>query len=255
MHDTAMTTLRTAGLVMGLALAGCDRSPDVAAADQTASGAATAEADSPPPEDTVGGIGIVADTTFSKSAQAEQATAEDRLMGDEPTSAGLPLDPAPTTAQEILKDVDRRFLAEASDSGARNLALARLGFDKAKEPEVKLFAERLMTHHQRANDALQRLAATQGVDMAGAPPADRLDDVSRLAQTSGNEFDARLLDLLGVKAQMADIALYEKAVGTAGNPAVRKFAQDTLPLLRRHLGAAQELQRAQALAQTANPMP
>ncbi|RZI84853.1 MAG: DUF4142 domain-containing protein [Rubrivivax sp.] len=257
MHHTAMTKARMAALVLGLALAGCDRSPGVAAGDPAASSAVNAAADSPPPDDTVGGTSIVADTTFSNPAQGSQATevatAEDRLLGNEPTSAGLPTDPPPTAAQEILKDGDRRFLAAASERGAHNLALARLGFDKAKEPEVKLFAERLLTDHQRTQEALQRLASTGGVDIAG--PADRLDDVQRLAQASGNEFDARLLELLGIQAQRADIALYEKAVTDAENPAVRAFAQDTLRSLRRHLGAAQELQRAQAMAQTANPMP
>jgi putative membrane protein len=139
--------------------------------------------------------------------------------------------------------------------GAYSLALARVGFDKAKEPEVKLFAERLLTDHQRANETLQRLAAAEGAQAAGDLPADRRDAIHRLAQASGNAFDARFLDLLGIRAQRDEIALYESAIGNVKNRNLREFAQHALPSLRRHLSAAQELQRAQAQAETANPMP
>ena len=260
MRVNTITRRYVASALTALCLAACDRAADPSAAPQNPT-STTSGGMAPDPQDTVGGQGIVADTTFSSGAQSENMASaagnmEGALVTDEPTSAGLPNGEAPHAAHAILKEVDRRFLSAAIDSSTRDLALARLGFNKAKEPEVKLFAQRLMVQQQQVHDRLLRIAASQSADLPSAAlPRDRQAVVNQLAQVPGDEFDTRLLDMLGIEAQRANIMLYERAVQDVNHPAVRDVAQSTLPALRDHLRTAQALQRAQASAQTANPMP
>lgn len=260
MRVKVISLRRFAPALLALGLAACDRAADPPAARQDATGSTTS-AMAPDSQDTVGGQGIVADTTFSSGAPStsDQANAngnlEGALMTDEPTSAGLPNADPPHAAQPLLQEVDRQFLSAAIDSSTYDLTLARLGFNKAKEPEVKLFAQRVMVQQQHTHDRLLQMAASQEADLAGALPPHRQAVVNRLAQTSGHEFDTRLLDALGIKAQTANIALYEKAVQEADHPSVRELAETTLHASRRQLHTAEALQRAQASAQTANPMP
>lgn len=255
MRPTAMTTGSLAVFALAAALAGCDRRTEVSGASSAASENQTTE-NGPPLRDAMIGDGrIVADTTFASSSPAGPS-AEDRLLGVEPTSAGLPVaSDRAGAAQQILSEADRRFLSAAVDHSAYDLALARLVFDRAPEPEVKLFADRLAAHHQSVHDTLLRLAAHGGLALGEPLSAPRRAEIDRLTHAPARDLDARLLDTLGIASQQADIELYERALDTVDNARLRDFIQGTLPSLHQNLAAAEQLRRARVGASTTHRTP
>src|SRR5215472_17312449 len=127
-------------------------------------------------------------------------------------------DPSPVSASGVA---DQAFLKEAADGGLGEVELGQLAVEKASNPEVKQFAQRMMTDHGKANVELARLASKKGVDLPSEPGQKNKATKEQLSKLSGEEFKA------------------ESANGTDSD--VKQFASETLPTLQDHLKQAEKV--------------
>lgn len=241
LHRTPMICL-TIALSTGWSLAACDRQAEVATGAGGASGGSPVAEGAPV---AVGASGLITDTTFA-SATAPQVPPEQRLQED-PPAAGLPDDReslALTPSAHLLREADRAFLAAASTSTAYELALARMAFNRAREPEVKLFAAALIDHHSRAARQLREIADARGLALATTPTEPQQQVIAELGTASGDEFDNRFLQLASGAHQLSDSVSLEQAAKTAADTALRDFARNSLPAVQEHRRRANELQAA-----------
>lgn len=242
-------------------LIGCDSRDNITPPMSSASDAAVNETMAG--DGTIGGTGLVSDTTFGQGAVANSSTSQtnaaaaaspDGVLADAPTSAGIPVGSTtatPTASSSVLQEADRRFVLAAGENSAYELAAAKMAFNKAKGAEVKMFASMLMDHHAQSNERLQQIASNHGLALPSAPGPAKQQMIDRLSEADGMEFDRQFLETVGIREHQADIALFQQVGQNATDAAVRAFAQTTLPLLRQHLARAQELQAARAGGSTA----
>src|SRR5687767_1919815 len=64
-----------------------------------------------------------------------------------------------TTGRDKLSWGDRRFVTKAADGGRDEVQLAELAAQRATNPEVKSFAQKLVTDHTKVNSELMSLAS------------------------------------------------------------------------------------------------
>jgi len=143
-------------------------------------------------------------------------------------------------AQHETNQADRAFISAATTGGLGEVAAARLATEKAADPNVKEFAQRMIHDHGAANDKLAALAKADGISLPN-----RLDDEhstmrDELEQASGTQFDR-----IYIEGQIIDhqktAQLLEYEIGSGENTELKKFASDVLPIVFGHLFMAQTI--------------
>ena len=89
------------------------------------------------------------------------------------------------------------------------------------------------------------VAKSIGMNPPAEPNAKQKADFDKMAKHSGAEFD-RMFSQHLVKDHKKDISAYQKAAKK--QDAAGKYAQETLPVLQKHLEASQNLQKQKTSA-------
>jgi putative membrane protein len=105
---------------------------------------------------------------------------------------------------------------------------------------VKKFGQRMVDDHSKANDQLKQVAAQEHIDLPTEPNAKDKATKARLEKLSGEQFDrAYMRDM--VKDHRTDVAEFAHEAKMGKDPAVKSFAESTLPTLRDHLKEAEKI--------------
>ncbi|MBA4108000.1 MAG: hypothetical protein C0487_00180 [Leptothrix sp. (in: Bacteria)] len=218
-----------------LALSACNRQDEVSS--RTANSADTPLQDS---------AMVAANESGASAANSSNPTGDSSLMRDpndqlnnQPTAAGVPT--SPTAATTALNASEKKFLSDAAVAGQYELALAQLATANASDSSVKSYATMLVSDHTMANQKLQLLAQRRNVVLPTTLPQDKQEVIDRLTKLTGADFDRQFVQTVGLHDHKTDITLFEKATREAKDSEVRDFASSTLPTLRAHLSAAQNL--------------
>ncbi|MFL5607889.1 MAG: DUF4142 domain-containing protein [Gemmatimonadaceae bacterium] len=159
-----------------------------------------------------------------------------------PTGLSLGLQPA-----EISGLNNANIVAHLVAGDSLEVALSRLGVDRAQNTAVRDFAQRMVNEHS-AHLQMARQMATQGNIQPMPAPADTADAgmasriVSRLSGTgTGPEFDRRLMR---AEVTMHQHMLHElTAVRPQATGAALDLIDHTVPVVRQHLTDAQTIWR------------
>lgn len=132
---------------------------------------------------------------------------------------------------------DASFLRKAAAGGEAEVEFGKLARDKASDPDVKKFGEKMVTDHSKVNDELAKLARDKDVDAPSSlAPSDQREK-DRLSKLSGADFDRAYMKLM-VSDHQKDVSEFQKEAKRAKDPDVRSFASSKLPTLKEHLSMA-----------------
>jgi putative membrane protein len=183
---------------------------------------------------------------ISAIATAPQAQTPPR-PAPEPTPPAPIQEPAGRTADKAdagqaaaVPAADAAFVKKAAAAGMAEVAMARLGQEKAEHADVKAFAAKLEKDHSAANAELKDLAAQKKIMLA--EPAGHGPGHAKLAKLSGAAFDRAFVAAM-VEEHQKDVKAFEKASSGAADSDVKAFAAKTLPTLKEHLQTVQELSK------------
>lgn len=158
-----------------------------------------------------------------------------------PMAAAPPPPPAPPPAAPApapTASSDQEFIDQAATSGIAEVAGGQAARTGAKSRAVRAFGARMVADHTRANNRLMALARRlkMPVTPAGEPPA----------PAPGPEFDRQYIGEQ-VSAHQQAIALFESEAQSGQNPQLKRFAAQSLPMLRHHLQMAEGIARRMAM--------
>jgi putative membrane protein len=137
-----------------------------------------------------------------------------------------------------LSRSDRKFIEEAAKGGMAEVQLGKLAAEKAANPQVKQFGQRMADDHGKANSQLQQLASTKNVSLPQDMDRSQQREYDRLQKLSGAQFDREYIKHM-VSDHKKDVKEFQKTAKSAKDPDVKNFAQTTLPTLEDHLRQAQ----------------
>jgi len=164
-------------------------------------------------------------------------------------AAGVP-DPDQKNNADIL------FVQLVGEGGLAEVALGELARQKATEPAVKQFAERMVADHGAANDKLAAIAGEAGI----AVPKDlNAEHAAMRSELEG--MDAAAFDLPYMRGQLVDhqktAQLLEWEIDAGQHASLQRFAAEILPTVLDHLamarGVVEELSREQVAALPPEP--
>lgn len=129
--------------------------------------------------------------------------------------------------------VQDNFWTNAAQSGMAEVELGKIASTKAQNPEVKKFAQMMVTDHTKSNMELKTLAAKNSVTLPTGLDSAHQSMMEKLNGMSGADFDKAY-----VEGQVED---HETAVSLMGdntnndNADVKTFATKSLPIMKSHL--------------------
>jgi putative membrane protein len=144
----------------------------------------------------------------------------------------LPNSPSPTVAprddMSKLSHSDRSFLEKAAKAGMKEVEISQVVEGRVMDPQVKNFAQMMVSDHMTANTELASLAAQKGVTL----PRESTKASEKWAKKDKD------LDKDYVKEMKEDhedaVKLFEKGA-KSDDPDIAAFAKKTLPELQHHL--------------------
>jgi putative membrane protein len=99
----------------------------------------------------------------------------------------------PTKARAATDD-DKKFLAMAAQSDQNEIALSKLAEQKATNPAVKAFAEKMISEHTQMTESMKPFADSWGLTAPAGPDPDTQKELDKLNGLSGNDFDKEYMD-------------------------------------------------------------
>ena len=126
------------------------------------------------------------------------------------------------------------FLTKAASGGMLEVQLGQMAQQKGVSQRVKDFGLMMIHDHSKGNDELKALAAQKGITIPQTLSDDHQKHVDELSKQQGNDFDKAYIDLME-SDHKEDIEEYTDASEKLGDPAIKAFAKNTIPMLLMHL--------------------
>jgi putative membrane protein len=175
--------------------------------------------------------GMVAGSLAAYADQSDQKTA-DYTKKD---AAALHAKAGATDTTSLVKDAAQMNLA--------TIRFGELAGEKAQDPKLKQFAQTLQQDHKRAQSELESIAKKHNVTLPTTLEAKCQEEVSRLEQKSGEEFD-REFAKGAVEGHAMAIAHLQHASTDAQDSDVRQYTQRMLAKVKEHQRQAREVAKA-----------
>src|SRR5690606_30273917 len=147
-------------------------------------------------------------------------------------------------ADSELNRGDSRFLQRAAQSGMLEIEASKLAVERAQNPQIKEFAQKMITDHTAVDKELRTLAQSKKVELPTDLRWGQGRTMKGLQQDEGADFEDRYVDKVPGDAHEDAVELFQDASEDAEDPDVKAFASKTLPSLKQHLEMGEALQNA-----------
>lgn len=145
------------------------------------------------------------------------------------------------SAQGKVTPADRKFLTQDAQGGAYELASAKLAAQQASSPQVKQYAQMLVSDHEKFNAALQQLGQQEGLKLPTTMTVKDSASLARLSRLHGAAFDkAYTKDAMRINQEDATDSKREKA--QTKDVRIKSFQSQFAAMDEKHLQGAQALQ-------------
>jgi putative membrane protein len=138
----------------------------------------------------------------------------------------------------MVKGADQTFATKAAEGGMAEVKLGQLATEKASDPDVKQFGQRMVDDHSKANDELKQIAGKKGITLPTDVSAKDQALYDRLSKLSGAEFDKEYMKDM-VSDHRTDVAEFKKESDHGSDSDLKAYAAKTLPTLQSHLQMAE----------------
>jgi putative membrane protein len=133
------------------------------------------------------------------------------------------------------------FVNHAATGGMAEVEMGKLAGAKASSPDVKKFAEQMVSDHTKANEELDRIASGKSLKIPRTLDGEHKTELDTLTTKSGSDFDKAY-----VKAQVTGHEKMQQLLSneakTSMDPELKAFAEKTLPTVRQHYQMAKDLE-------------
>lgn len=131
-----------------------------------------------------------------------------------------------------------KFIKETAQGNTAELNIAQVATQKAQDPAVKDYAQKLVTDHSKMGDQVKEIAQKEGITLSTEVDSKHQKMIDHLSGLSGAEFD-KAFAMHMVKDHKKDIDMFKKAAASDDSQ-ISEFAKNTLPTLQEHLRTAQQ---------------
>ena len=140
--------------------------------------------------------------------------------------------------------MDQDFIQRAASGGMYEVESSRLALSQQTPGHVTEFAQTMIRDHSQANERLEQLADSKGVELPKEMMPAQMQMIEQLRSAQGDQF-TQLYEQQQQQAHRDTIALFERCAQQCQDAEVRSYAATTLPTLRQHMRHVQQMATAQ----------
>lgn len=137
---------------------------------------------------------------------------------------------------------------DAASAGMLEVEAGRLASTRAQDPQLKSYAQRMVTEHTQNNQKLMSIAQSKGVTPPSQLDAKHQAMLDKLQRAQGSEFDQQFAQLMDKSHQEA-VQKFERAQNQVKDTQLKSYISSTLPTLHEHHRMAQSLPGAKGSKQ------
>ncbi|CDX22536.1 Outer membrane protein [Mesorhizobium sp. ORS 3324] len=144
----------------------------------------------------------------------------------------------------VAADNAQTFVNKAAAGGMFEVDSSKLAQDRAKQQQVRNFAEKMITDHSAANAKLKKVATEQKLQVPVQPDGMQKSELENLQNTTTG-FDQPYVEMQ--RSAHADaVNLFQSYAKDGDNPSLKAFAAETLPTLKMHQDMIEKIAAANA---------
>lgn len=141
-----------------------------------------------------------------------------------------------------LSGQDRTFIQNAAKANQDEIDLGTLAQQKSSNSQVKSYANTLVNDHTKNKQEVENLAGKMGVSIQPHEGATARAEYQQLQGMSGAMFDRTFASQM-VQDHEKAISMFEQELKDTQDTALRSYINSTLPVLRKHLTEARNIER------------
>jgi len=138
---------------------------------------------------------------------------------------------------------DAKFATEAANGGMAEVMMGKLAQERGVSQKVKDFGAMMVMDHSKANDEMTTLAKSKNITLPAVVDADEQKHYDDLNKKTGADFDKAYASMM-IDDHKGDIKAFEDASKNLKDPDLKAFAIKTLPTLKKHLDAINEVDKS-----------
>jgi len=128
---------------------------------------------------------------------------------------------------------DRQFARSLARGSVADVSMGRLAKSRAKHPEVREFASKIVSDHSRGSRILRDLADRRGWRLPTTPDPKHQAMRRRVARLQGSAFDRAYMQAM-VDDHNRTVAMVRAYARDGDDPELRAWARKALPVLIEH---------------------
>ena len=145
-----------------------------------------------------------------------------------------------SAARAQMTDQDKTFLTNAAQSDMNEIKLSQLAETKASDPQVKKYAEKMVTDHNMLEMKMKPFADKAGLTPPSGPDADHQAEYDKLNGLSGADFDKEYMTAMDMDHHKA-LDMFKMEVSTATDPKFKKTVENGEKVVASHTMMADKL--------------
>lgn len=184
-------------------------------------------------------LSVFAVMACTKKEKIIERQSTDTTVVAAPTDSGMTVTDSITMSntkdvQKLVSGQDRKFAENAARGGTMEVMMGKLAIDNGGNAVVKELGTMMVTDHSSANKELIKWASEAGLTLPTDLDAEKQKKYDELKLKKGAEFDKMYTDFM-VSDHKEDIKEFKKEASDGANPALKSFAEKTIPTLEHHL--------------------
>ena len=146
--------------------------------------------------------------------------------------AGLALGMCSVGFAQDTKSADKSFIKDATEGSQAEINFAKLALAKSKDPNVRKFAERMITDHSKLIVDMRPFTLKYDVKASGEPVLDHAK-YEELKMKSGTDFDRAYVEAM-VKDHNDDLNDFIKEENSTSDPQLKATVEKGEKVIREH---------------------
>jgi putative membrane protein len=136
---------------------------------------------------------------------------------------------------------DNKFIEKALVGNMFEIEIGKIAAQKATNPEVKGFGQKMVDDHGKANDELKKIAESKNIMIPNKLDKEHQEKLDKASKLSGSDFDKKYMKMM-VKGHKRVASEYKKEAEKGKDPQTKDYASKTLPIVQEHLKMAQDIE-------------
>lgn len=137
---------------------------------------------------------------------------------------------------------DKNFLAFAAQADQDEIAVSEVAEQKATNPDVKAFAEKMVTEHRQMTASMKPFAEQWGLTPPTGPDAEHQKEIDKLNGLNGAAFDKEYMDAM-VSDHTAALKKFTTEVNDTKDPTFKQAVEQGKDKVAAHKNMAYDLQK------------